>query len=94
MADAGLTLGKPLGHAKITDLSAAVGLTAPDGARLAFLKAETQTVRWRDDGTDPTASVGMQMLTTDPAFIYSGDLSAIKFIQTSASAALSVAFYA
>lgn len=89
----------PVGHQKITDLSAAVGLTLPaqatrkPPARMCYLRAETQSVRFRDDGSDPTASVGMLLLTTDPPFPYWGDLSDIKFIETQASAALSVAYY-
>lgn len=81
-----------LGYQQITDLSAAAALTVPTGARLAVLVCETQAVRWRDDGTDPTASVGMP-LATGVVWTYPGDLSAIKFIETTASAKLNVSYY-
>lgn len=87
------TLSKPLGHSQITDLSAAVGLTSPpDKATVAVLCARDQVVNYRDDGTSPTATVGIQLQIGVP-FIYDGDLSAIKFIQSAASAKLDVAYY-
>jgi hypothetical protein len=55
--------------------------------------AETQAVRWRDDGTDPTASVGMP-LATGVSLSYDGDLKAVRFIQQSASAIINVSYYA
>ncbi len=44
----------PKGYQQITDLSSAVSLTVPNGANYAIIEAETQSVRWRDDGTAPT----------------------------------------
>ena len=43
-----------LGYQQITSLSSATGLTVPQGATLALIVPETQNVRWRDDGTNPT----------------------------------------
>lgn len=83
----------PLGHQQLTSLSAATALTVPTGARFAYVRCETQSVRWRDDGTDPTASVGMLMATTDAPMLFESNLSAIKFIETVASAKLDVAYY-
>lgn len=85
--------GRPIGYQQITSLSAAVGLAVPAGARYATIVAETQAVRWRDDGTNPTTSVGMS-LPTGVILDYSGDLAAIKFIEATASAKLNVAYYA
>jgi hypothetical protein len=59
-----------MGYQQITSLSSAQGLTVPEvdpvsGLKaiptMAFITPETNTVRWRDDGTDPTASVGMPL---------------------------------
>lgn len=80
------------GYQEITSLSAATALTVPSGSRWALIIAETQAVRWRDDGTDPTATVGMP-LATGTAFWYSGNLSSIKFIEQTASAKINVAYY-
>lgn len=89
-----------LGYQQITDLSSAVGLTvptlAPDGSyqkpTFALIISETQGVRWRDDGTSPTASVGMPLAAGVP-LQYDGDLNKIKFIQQTASAKLNIIYY-
>lgn len=77
---------------QITGLSAVKGLTVPAGTRLVVLEAETQAVRWRDDGTDPSATVGMPLLAGVPK-TYTGDFSAIKFKEQVASAKLNVSYY-
>lgn len=82
----------PTGYQQITSLSAAASLTVPAGSRWALIIAETQAVRWRDDGTNPTASVGIP-LATGTAFWYSGALSSIKFIEQTASAKINVSYY-
>ena len=51
-------------------------------------------MRWRDDGTDPTTSVGMVLTAAGDPYPFSGDLSKIKFIEASATAVLNVAYYA
>lgn len=83
---------QPKGYQQITSLSSAATLTVPDGANFCVFDCESQSVRWRDDGTAPTASVGMQ-LPTATSFSYDGDLTAIQFIQTAASAKLNVSYY-
>lgn len=81
-----------LGYEQITDLSSAVGLTVPDGADRALIQAVTQDVRWRDDGTSPTASVGM-VLAADTMLEYAGDLSTFEAIETSASSEVNVTYF-
>lgn len=83
---------KVCGYQQITSLSAATGLTLPANALVALIQAETQDVRWRDDGTDPTASVGM-VIGAGTTLPYTGDLSAIKLIQATASAKLNISYY-
>ena len=82
---------KPKGYQQINGLAAATALTVPAGAYYALIKCETATVRWRDDGVDPTAAVGM-LLDVGDEFWYTGELSKIKFIQTAASV-LNVCYY-
>ena len=81
-----------LGYQQITSLSAATSLTVPANATRAVILAETQPVRWRDDGTAPTSTVGMP-LPVSSALSYDGDLKAIKFIEQSVSAKLNVSYY-
>ena len=82
-----------LGYQQITSLSSATGLTPPQGATLALIVPESQNVRWRDDGTDPTASVGMPVFV-GASLSYDGDFNTIKFIEETASAKLNVSYYA
>jgi len=82
-----------LGYQQITSLSSAAGLTPPQGATMALIVAETQGVRWRDDGTNPTASVGMP-IAAGAYLNYDGDLNRVKFIEQTASAKLNVSYYA
>lgn len=60
------------------------------------IRVETNAVRYRDDGTSPTASVGMPMSASDalvyadPAAVVAGTL---KFIRQSADATVHASFY-
>lgn len=90
-----------IGYQQITSLSAAAGLTVPAVDKLgnqqeptfALIIAEGKDVRWRDDGTDPTASVGMPLAVGVP-LQYDGDLNRIRFIETAASAKINISYYA
>jgi hypothetical protein len=82
----------PLGYQQITSLSASTALTIPAGAKRAIIQAETQDVRWRDDGTAPTASVGM-VISAGDRLAYTGSLAAIRFIEAAASAKLNISYY-
>lgn len=84
---------KNLGYQQISAPAAATALTVPAGSDYAIIQALTQNIRWRDDGVDPTASVGMQ-LTAGLDFLYSGDLSALRVIQEAGSAEVNVSYYA
>jgi len=83
---------RPLGYQQITSLSSATALTVPEGARAALIQAEDQNVRWRDDGTDPTATVGYVLLAENEIF-YSANLLKIKVIEETASAKLNVCYW-
>jgi hypothetical protein len=82
----------PLGYQKITTLTGAVRLTPPEGAVYALIICESQPVRWRDDGTVPTATVGFP-LPKDKEFWYVGNLNEIAFIETTATAAVDITYY-
>lgn len=90
-----------IGYQQITSLSASSALTVPtmdkNGSKqqptIAIIIPETQAVRWRDDGTDPTSTVGMP-LAAGVALQYDGDLSKIRFIESTAGAKLNISYYA
>lgn len=83
---------KPVGYEQITSLSAAAALTPPSTAVWALIIPESQAVRWRDDGVNPTASVGMTLTVGQP-LEFTGSLSAVRFIEQTASAKLNVSYY-
>lgn len=85
----------PKGFQQLTDITAAAGLTVPSGATVALLQAEGDNVRWRDDGINPTTSVGILLIAdVNQPYMYQGDLSALKFIETGTDAVLNVVYYA
>ena len=59
-----------------------------------FGPLETAQIRWRDDGTAPTAAVG-HLMETGQTLEYDGDLNNIQFIRTGGtSGSLPVTYYA
>lgn len=83
---------RALGYQQLSSLSSAAGLTPPSGSVEAFVICTGQTVYWRDDGTAPTATIGMPLPINTP-FPYTANLVAIKFIQTQASAVCNVSYF-
>lgn len=90
-----------MGYQQITSLSSAQSLTVPavnpqtglaSQPSFALIVCETQAVRWRDDGTAPTSSVGMP-LAVGVTLQYDGDLTKIKFIEQTGSAKLNISYY-
>lgn len=84
----------PVGYQQIVTatLATAQPLTVPTGATTATITVEGGDVRYRDDGTAPTASVGMP-LVSGQSMIYSGPLADIEFIRQAAGAALNILYY-
>jgi hypothetical protein len=60
---------------------------------MALVQAEAQDVRWRDDGTNPTATVGMILSSGQVLKYDSATIASVKFIQVAASAKLNVSYY-
>lgn len=90
-------INKIIDFEQLTSLSSAAGLTAATylHANYALIECDAtanKAVRWRDDGTAPTATVGMR-LAPGAQLEYDGDLSAIQFIEEAASAKINVSYY-
>ncbi len=65
----------------------------PAGAVEALIRVSSAPIRWRGDGTNPTATVG-QPQYADEEFRLVGGLKNYKFIRTGAtSATLDVSYY-
>jgi len=89
-------LGKdaPLGVGQLTGLTTAKGFTTiPQNARYAIVQCTGKSVRYSDDGVAPTESTGIT-INVGQSCLYNGDLAAIKFIETAATAVIDYAFYA
>jgi hypothetical protein len=83
-----------LGYQQITNLTTVQSLTVPPGAKSVDLEAEGATIRFRDDGVNPTATVGFPLSTgVSPPFTYFGNLSKLRFIQAAPTATLDAMFY-
>lgn len=83
-----------LAYEQITSLSSAVGFTSiPSGSEAVFVQPETQNVRMRSDGTNPTASVGMLLVANTIYEFSATNFATMKFIEATASAKLNIEFY-
>jgi hypothetical protein len=91
---AGYRAERPLGYQQITSLATSTAIaTIPEGAALALIIAEGQAIRWRDDKTAPTATVG-QPLDVGVELSYSAQsFAALRFIEQVAGATVNITFY-
>lgn len=95
----------PLGYAQLTSIdsstlvsSATFGTATtagiPAGCTTLLITPQTQAVRWRDDGTAPTATVGYP-LAVGQELVYTGRGQAnLRFISQVAGAAINIVAYA
>lgn len=90
---------KPIAFESITVAAAAIGFTSGSWnpstghANRAVVTVETASVRYRYDGSDPTAAEGHLLNAGDVLIVVGYDaLSATKFIRTSSSATLKVTY--
>jgi len=81
----------PDGYYQVTDLSSVCGLGGGNG-RVALIQCLNQNIRWRDDGNDPTSSVGVRLHAGESIW-YIGDLRKVRFIEETAGAELNVSTY-
>lgn len=82
-----------VGFQQIAVLTTAQSLTVPRDARAALIQTETQPVRWRDDGTNPTAAIGMRLIVGETLY-YDGELSKLRVIEEAASAKINITYVA
>lgn len=82
-----------LGYQQLGTLTAAIGLTIPAGTETVLLQGESQNIRYRDDGTDPTASSGMVLAAGTLYEMTVGQIARMKFIEATSAAKLNVSYY-
>ena len=95
---------RPLGFQQLTLTGSAQKLTLPTvntnlSMTVGFAviqctgAATTDYASWRDDGTAPTNTIGLQLFSGQE-LDYSGDVTALQFIIGSGSPVLNIAYYA
>lgn len=81
------------GFEQVTVDDTATALTVPAAATRADIGVETASIRYRDDGTDPTTTAGI-LLEDGDILRFDASLAALRFIRTAGtSATLNVAYY-
>jgi hypothetical protein len=90
---------KPLGYRQLAVSTSSVALASatggiPHGATRAVVDVEANDIRWRDDGTAPTASVGM-LAKSNTLFELPSlqSINAFQAIRASADGTLNIAYY-
>ena len=83
----------PIAYQQIVGVPASTGLTIPDGTVFAEITVSGQPVRWRIDGQDPTAAVGMPLPVGANKLFFAQSLSPLRFIETVASATLDITYF-
>lgn len=81
-----------LGYVQQSVTTAANLSTVASGATGALISVETQAVRWRADGTDPTSTVGMP-IAVGATLDYKGDLSKLRIVSQSTAASVNINYY-
>lgn len=82
----------PLGYLKHGEWSGAWLPAPPEGAASALVRVEGGTVRWRDDGQEPTETDGMPLYDGDP-MTYDLTTQSLWFYPVDETAVLHVSFY-
>lgn len=83
-----------LGYSQLTGMAAATALSSiPAGTTTVLLQAEAQVVRYRDDGTNPSGTVGMNLIVGVVYEFTIAQISRMRFIEAAGGAILNVSFY-
>ena len=91
-AQVGVVFGATVTNSSASWTAVSCDAMLPQGVKTIKMVGATQPIRWRDDGTDPTSSVGMR-LQAGTVFDYPGKPQSLRFIETAASATLNIACY-
>ena len=89
---------RPLGWQQLSaaTLATATSLTVPAGAMMAVVSVNptATAVRYRDDGTAPTATTGVVIPGASyPNVVYTGDLTRIQFILSTGAPIVDILYY-
>lgn len=73
-------------------ISSATTLSIPQGTTLMVLSAEGNAIRWRSDGTSPTATVGQPLAVLQPLLISMAGIN-FQVVPQTGSATINASFY-
>lgn len=83
----------PAGYQSVTaNSSVAVTVSGTGTADQCLIRVEGSAVRWRDDGTAPTASVGVP-LAVGEVLSYNGEPGLLKIISQGSTATINISYY-
>lgn len=83
---------RALGYQQAT-VDTATALTIPAGTDFCLVTCTAQAARWRDDGTDPTATIGYPLAVSTELRYESGSITRLKFISQTAGCIINVCYY-
>lgn len=87
-------IGPKVGYQQLTVSTVAVALTVPPGSVVAVAVLEGGAIRYRDDGTNPTAGIGMPVAAGAGALICVRELAPFRAIRSGGTdGVLNVSFY-
>lgn len=91
----GFVAEKALGYQQIAagGLAGSTALIIPAGTQLIKITVEAQAVRWRDDGTAPTAAIGYPLPVGQELIYTAAAMPQLRFIQQTAGAVLNAVYY-
>lgn len=89
---AGFRAERALGYTQIL-AATSTQLAIPLGCTLILVTPEAQAVRWRDDGTPPTATVGYPLAVGVELQYSANQMASLRFIEQALSTKLNVTFY-
>ena len=79
-------------YVQMTGITTAKTIPKATIGRKIWMQATVQGVRWRPDGTDPTATVGM-LIPANETVEYIGNLSDIRVIEATGGAILNIIIF-
>lgn len=77
----------------VTLASLLPGGVVPPGTSMVLITPEAQAIRFRDDGTAPTATVGFPLAVGTSLRYTSGNLPGLRLIAQTAGAIVNIALY-
>lgn len=80
-----------MGFQQITGLAGVTSLVVPTGTLVAYIQVEGQNVRWRDDGVNPSVSVG-NLIYAQETLVYGGNFSKLRLIEIAPTAVVNIEY--